>query len=119
METPLQRPELPITPVAHEALKTFPKRGASFDEIVVFAFTFDGYERYGMEACAQLANEALSSFYHERVMPENDLDVLRTCLFFEARRWRHFGMEPEGDARRYIESLLAGIKSCLENGNRT
>ncbi|HOF08854.1 MAG TPA: hypothetical protein PLV33_02540 [Opitutaceae bacterium] len=83
---------------------------ASFDDWHQFAHTFNAYTYHGgMDECAEIAN---------RKSPTT-LTEYRTCLFFEARRWRHFGMEPEGDARRYIESLLAGIKSCLENGNRT
>lgn len=70
-----------------------------------FALTFDGYLVHGsFEACAKIAN---------RKAP-NTLTEYRTCLFFEQRRWRHFGVEPEGEALVYIRSLVAGIRAKLK-----
>lgn len=111
MDTPLIRPQLPITPVPHEALEpeTFPQRGASFDELLAFAYTFDGYQRFGMEGCAELANAALSHYYHKRVLPAGGLDVLRACLFFEARRWQLHKQEPDTKGLLYIHALVDAI----------
>ncbi len=111
----LKRPELPITPVPHERLEpeTFPKRGASFEELILFAYTFDGYERYGMEACAKLANEGLSRYYHSRELPQNDLDLLRACLFFEARRWQLHQQEPDTKGLLYIHALIDAIGNAV------
>lgn len=107
----LQRPDLPITPVPHEALEpsSFPRRGSSFEEITAFAFTFDGYARYGMEACAERANAALSRFYHKHELPEPDLDLLRACLFFESRRWQLHKQEPDTKGLLYIHALIDEI----------
>jgi len=65
-----------------------------------FALSFDGYEAVGPDRCAEIAN---------RKSPRT-LTEFRVCLFFEQRRWRHFGQEPDVEARRYIESLLEGIR---------
>lgn len=111
MDAPLIRPQLPITPIAHEALEpeTFPRRGAGFDELLAFAFTFDGYERFGMEGCAELANAALSRYYRERILPTGGLDVLRGCLFFEARRWQLHRQEPDTKGLLYMHALVDAI----------
>jgi hypothetical protein len=43
---------------------------------------------------------------------------LRTCLFFEQRRWRHFGDEPDEEAMEYIRSVVQKIRAKLAAGQR-
>lgn len=114
MDAP-RRPELPITPVPHEALEpeAFPKRGASFGDLTRFAFTFDGYERYGMEGCAKLANEALSRYYRTQELPAPEPDLLRACLFFEARRWQLHKQEPDTKGLLYMHALIDALARAL------
>lgn len=97
----------PITLIANDKLEpaTFPKRRDPFDTIVKFAYTFDGYAHFGMEKCAELANTSLSNFYHSQVVPE-DINELRACLFFEARRWTLYKKEPDNKGLIYIHSLI-------------
>jgi hypothetical protein len=76
-----------------------------FEAIVSFAYTFDGYARYGMEGCGALANATLSRFLADRSLPD-DLDELRACLYFEARRWIVLEAEPDTRARLYVGALL-------------
>ena len=60
--------------------------------------------------CGDLANERLSIFEKTAVW-EGSFEQLRCCLFFEQRRWRHFGIDPEGNALlkyRSYSSLYAG-----------
>lgn len=108
-------PEIAVEPIATEALKltALPKNGASFPEIVAFAYSFDGYAYYGMEACAELANKALSAYYHEAVLPD-DMTEIRACLFFEARRWMLYGTMPDTKANIYIVALIDQLKKKLE-----
>lgn len=90
-----------------------PASRAPFEEIVTFAYTFDGYEVLGMERCATLANEAMSAFGRDRSLP-NDLDALRACLFFEARRWIVLEREPDIRSRLYVDALLERIAERAE-----
>jgi uncharacterized protein YozE (UPF0346 family) len=94
--------DLPITLIANDTLEpaTFPKRRDPFDTIVKFALTFDGYAHFGMDKCAELANTSLSNFYHSQVVPE-DINELRACLFFEARRWTLYKKEPDNKGLIY------------------
>ncbi len=104
-----------ISPIASENLDpaTFPKRGAGLDEIVKFGYSFDGYAQYGMEACAELANKSLSTYYHTEVLPE-DLLELRACLFFEARRWTLYQTMPDTKANIYIFALIDKIREKVK-----
>ena len=112
MDTPM----LPITLIANEDLEpsTFPKRRDPFDKIAEFAYTFNGYAHFGMEQCAEIANTALSTFYHTQVLPE-DISVIRACLFFEARRWTLYQKEPDNKGLIYIHALIDKLTKKLES----
>ena len=89
-------------------LSDIPVPDADINEIGCFALTFDGYEHWGaFEKCAEVANA-------ER---QNTLTDLRTCLFFEQRRWRHSGYGPDEEAEAYWRSLVAKIRARVEAGD--
>lgn len=106
---------LPMTPIAHEDLEpsALPHKRDPFDSLVKFAYTFDGYGHYGMEQCAAIANRALSTFYHTNSLPD-DLDTLRACLFFEARRWTLYKQEPDNKGLIYMHALIDRIKKKIQ-----
>jgi hypothetical protein len=94
-----------IIPTATLNLKHIPAETADVDVLIDFAHTFDGYAHWGSnERCAQIAN----------TRDHGSIDKLRTCLFFEARRWRHFGESPDDDALGYWRSLVKVIRQRLE-----
>ncbi len=110
--TVMKPPKLPITPVPHNELRPelFPRRGASLDEIVALGYTFDGYAHLGMEACAALANDSLNHYYATGELKIEELDELRSCLFFEARRWSLYAQHPDTKATIYIFALIDALK---------
>jgi hypothetical protein len=78
-------------------------------EVVKFAQQYSGYDEMGgFDQCGDLANAAQEAFSMTGVVPADERE-LRACLFFEARRWRHFGSEPDESAWSYIETLLKGL----------
>ena len=105
-----------VTTVPHHALTRaeVPSLRAEFDDVITFAYSYDGYARYGLEGCGELANTTLRRFLAERVLP-GDLDVLRACLFFEARRWIVLEREPDTRARLYVGALLEAIEDRLDD----
>jgi hypothetical protein len=79
-----------------------PGDDAEWDEIADFARTFNAYEHCGSFArCADIANARQA----------DTLEDLRTCLFFEQRRWRHFGEDPDEDAMSYIRGLITQMRA--------
>ena len=80
-------------------------------DILRYALTVDGYayakEHLGVE-CGDLANERLSR-YHETEKWEGTFEELRCCLFFEQRRYHHFGRGPEGEEADAIKALHGAI----------
>ena len=82
-------------------LDDLPSADADVHEIFRFALTINGYEIAGSFGdCADIANE-----------PRHDtLEHLRMCLFFEQRRWRHFGVNPDGEDLAYIRELVVKMR---------
>ncbi len=93
-----------------------PRDTASWHAIWSFALTLNGYEVIGQEECGRLANRMNSEFVsNPAALRALSLTEARACLFFEQRRFHHFGWEPEGAARDYINALLETIRSKIEN----
>jgi hypothetical protein len=101
--------------VPHHALTRddVPDPRAPFEEIVAFAYGFDGYARFGVEGCGRLANEIAGVFVRERRLPD-DLDALRAALYFEARRAIVLGSEPDTRARLIVGALLEQVADRLD-----
>jgi hypothetical protein len=92
-----------LTPVTNAALTLarIPQPDAEWRAIWAFAWTFNAYEYWGsLKACASIANDQKNT----------TLTDLRTCLFFEQRRWRHFGDCPQDDDAQYIRDLVQQIR---------
>jgi len=89
-------------------LADIPSIDADWDVIEKFALTFDGYNASGsFEECADIANAGRHGSLRE----------LRTCLFFEQRRWRHFGESPDEQAMEYIRGVVEKIRRKVEAGD--
>lgn len=79
-----------------------------------FALTYDGYTRWGsFERCANIGNAAADDYRDSGDLPDS-LDALRTCLFFEQRRWRHFDEHPDDATMEYIRALVEAIRRCVD-----
>lgn len=93
--------------------KHLPKPIASWYEISTFALTFDGYTVHGsFDACADIANDIASTYADENTLPD-DMTMLRTALFFEQRRWHHFGRSPDEEALIYIRALVERLHAIV------
>jgi hypothetical protein len=79
-----------------------------------FACDFDGYEVFGgFDPLAELANGWKDRWLADGSLPTSLRD-LRGCLFFERRRFHHFGEPPTGEDARYIRALLRRIRMAAE-----
>jgi hypothetical protein len=89
------------------AIADIPVSNSEWDVIQRFALTFNGYSSHGsFEACGKIANERRGA----------TLTDLRTCLFFEQRRWRHFGYAPKSDDLAYIRGIVDRIREKVQTG---
>jgi hypothetical protein len=78
-----------------------PSPEADYFDISEFALTFDGYE---FPDCAEMANSHCAY----------TLSEMRAVLFFEQRRFRHFGYYPTGEDLEYIKTLIQEIRTKVE-----
>jgi len=93
-----------------------PPIDADWMRIAEFALTFDGYSHWGsFDRCADVGNRWAKAYAERQALPESLAD-LRTCLFFEQRRWRHYGWEPDEQAMRYIRALVEAIRGKVLAG---
>ncbi len=84
-------------------VKTIPSPEANYFDISEFALTFEGYD---LPNCTELANSRSAV----------TLSELRAVLFFEQRRYRHFGYHPTGEDLEYIRSIVFKIREKIESG---
>jgi hypothetical protein len=96
--------------------RDMPAPSAGWHEIGRFALSFNGYEWCGsFGKCAEIGNRGAERFRESGALPES-LTELRTCLFFEQRRWRHFGLDPDEEAMSYIRALVQAIRDKVRAG---
>jgi hypothetical protein len=86
-----------------------PSPDAGWGEIAIFALTFDGYAVTPPPDLGDLANGARDEWFRSKRLPGSLVD-LRCCLFFEQRRYHHFGTPPEPEDERYLRALLDAIR---------
>ncbi|MHB8328189.1 MAG: hypothetical protein ACYDD6_00935, partial [Acidimicrobiales bacterium] len=84
-----------------------PGRGGSWEAVEEFALTYDGHAYWS--DVAELGNRAMQHWTRDRALPTM-LDELRGCLFYEERRWHHFGEDPHGRGAEFVWALLDSIR---------
>lgn len=86
-----------------------PKPGTGWQQVSTFALTFDGYAYRG-HGLGSWANEHVRAFSRDGTL-DRDLSLrdLRALLFYEQRRFHHFGTAPAPDDEPYTCALLIGI----------
>jgi hypothetical protein len=87
-----------------------PERGDSWDSVASFALTYDGYAYW--DDVTELATRAIRAWTRQRVLPTT-IDEVRGCLFYEQRRWHHFGEEPTGRGALYLWALLDSLRQLV------
>jgi hypothetical protein len=90
--------------------KDIPSRRASWNKIIPFAHTFNGYEHWGsVKKCREVARQGIVLHKSNQDMHQSLTD-LRTCLFFEARRWKHLEKNPSKAGLVYVHALVEAIR---------
>ncbi|MBI5953382.1 MAG: hypothetical protein HY865_17135 [Chloroflexi bacterium] len=87
-----------------------PTQNASWKKIEPFALTFNGYKHWGsFKKCREVAREGVK-LYRENKDLTLSLTDLRTCLFFESRRWKHYEKSPSKKGMEYVRTLVEAIR---------
>ncbi len=93
-----------------------PEPDAPLDTVFAFAGTFNGYAHWSsFEACADVANRIAHNYAAPGILPQS-LTELRTALFFEQRRWHHFGYDPDEEVLAYMWALIEAIRAKVRAG---
>ena len=90
--------------------KDIPSSKATWKKILPFALTFNGYEHWGtFKKCREVAHQGVALYKAKQVLTLSLTD-LRTCLFFEAMRWKHFEKDPTKQGLEYVRALSDAIR---------
>jgi hypothetical protein len=80
-----------------------------------FALSFNGYNYWdSFDKCALIGNNSWKTWKEKKVLT-GSLTELRTCLFFEQRRWRHFDDHPDSETMDYIHALVEAIRKKVRS----
>lgn len=102
-----------MIPTSALAVSDLPGADADEDAYHRFALSFNGYQELGStRRCGRIANESLEHWRRSGELPE-DVDVLRACLFFEQRRWHHFGHGFNEETMRYLRDIVGRLRQAL------
>jgi hypothetical protein len=87
-----------------------PDRGDPWDAVSSFSLSYDGYAYW--DDVSELATRWVRGWTRDRTLPTS-IDEVRACLFYEQRRWHHFGEEPNGRGAQYVWALLDTVRSLV------
>jgi hypothetical protein len=93
-------------PNAELGTAEIPRRSDSWEAVSDFALSYDGYEYW--DDLPELASRSLQRWTRSGALPAT-LDELRGCLFYEQRRWHHFGEDPTGRSAEYMRVIVDAI----------
>ncbi|MBM3179627.1 MAG: hypothetical protein FJZ86_04660 [Chloroflexi bacterium] len=90
--------------------KDIPSRRAGWSKIEIFALTYNGYTQWGsFKKCREVAKQGINLYKGKKELTQSLTD-LRTCLFFEARRWKHYEENPTKKGMEYVHILVEAIR---------
>jgi hypothetical protein len=97
-------------PNAQLRVHSIPGHGDTWDAISTFSLSYDGYAYW--DDVSELATRSIRRWTRNRTLP-GSIDELRACLFYEQRRWHHFGEEPNGRGAQYVTALLDSLRNLV------
>jgi len=105
-----RKKHMDIIPNSHLIENDIPSNRASWKKIEPFALTFDGYKHWGsFKRCREVAEEGVKLYRGQKELTQSLTD-LRTCLFFESRRWKHYEKSPSKKGMEYVHILVEAIR---------
>ena len=111
MDNPNEPKAGPSNQIPNVFVLPYPNIPQRWSEYSVFAHEFDGYSAYP-DNLGELANQAIKNWNEHQVL-SNDLKLLRSCLFYEARRARFVEVYPGEAEMGYLDALVLKIRDAL------
>jgi hypothetical protein len=87
-----------------------PQRREMWDAVSAFSLSYDGYAYWN--DLPELAARSVSGWTRNHTLPSS-IDEIRGCLFYEQRRWHHFGEDPHGRSAEYVWALLDALRGLV------
>jgi hypothetical protein len=84
----------------------------SWEDSNAFVYLLNGYTAMGPDELGGFANKRVDQARKTGVWTGSVRD-LWLCLFYEKRRWRHFGDEPTGPDRVLLDALCEALRQEL------
>lgn len=97
-------------PNAQLRVHGIPERGDSWDAVSSFSLSYDGYAYW--DDVSELATRRIRGWTRHHTLPTS-IDEVRACLFYEQRRWHHFGEDPNGRGEQYVWALLDTLRNLV------
>jgi hypothetical protein len=90
-------------------VQDLPTTYGEWSDFARFAVTWAPNDR---EQTREFASDAFARWRRTGEVPRK-LDELRACLWFEQRRWRFMGREPDAEGMRYAGALIRAMRNLL------
>ena len=91
-----------------------PDKEADWLKISKYSCSFNAYEYWGsFDKVSEIANECNEKYLKNSTLPHS-VKILRTCIFFEQRRFHHYGWEPSKEGMVYIRALIDKIRNIAD-----
>jgi len=87
-----------------------PDHTGTWDAVASFCLSYDGYAYW--DDVSELATRSIRNWTRAHALPDS-IDEVRACLFYEQRRWHHFGEEPNGRGAQYVWALLDSLRNLV------
>jgi hypothetical protein len=90
-------------------VQDLPTTYGEWSDYARFAVTFAPLDR---EQTREFATDSFARWRRTGEVPRK-LEELRACLWFEQRRWRFMGREPDAEGMRYVGALIRAMRNVL------
>jgi hypothetical protein len=98
-----------LVPSDDVRVEDLPSSYGDWGDYARFAVTFEPRSR---DACGELAAAAFARWVRTGELPRG-LDDLRGCLWFEQRRWRFLGRDPDPQGLRYCAAVVRAMRAVI------
>jgi hypothetical protein len=102
-----------LFPQSQIAPDSLPTAGSDWSEYAGLAVTFDPVAAFGSPEYAVETARSMSAHWRRTGELRGTIDDLRAALWFERRRWRYLGRDPDAETMRFCAAIVRALRSLL------